>query len=130
MDGTPTYNSWKTMIQRCTNPKVHNYQYWGGRGITVCERWKDFENFLEDMGVRPSGTTLDRINTDGNYEPGNCRWATDVQQARGRSNAKLTEADVVRIREISGRTQASIAEEFGVHQSTVSDIRSGRRWQE
>jgi len=77
---TLTYNSWACMIQRCTNPKNHKYEIYGGRGITICDRWKKFENFLEDMGQRPTNTTIDRINVNGNYEPSNCRWATPKQQ--------------------------------------------------
>lgn len=68
------------MIQRTTNPNHKGWPYYGGRGITVCDRWRTFENFVADMGERPDGLTLDRIEVDGNYEPGNCRWATDAQQ--------------------------------------------------
>ena len=77
----PTHNSWATMIQRCNNPKAPNWKSYGGRGIGVCDRWKDFINFFADMGSRPKGTTLDRYpNKYGNYEPGNCRWATLLEQ--------------------------------------------------
>lgn len=72
------------MKTRCTNPRADNYSYYGGRGISFCERWKSFENFLHDMGEVPDGLTLDRINNDGNYEPGNCRWATRKEQRHNR----------------------------------------------
>lgn len=79
---TPTYNSWSSMIQRCTNPKeINRYKYYGGCGIVICDRWLKFENFLADMGERPAGKTLDRYpNPYGNYEPENCRWATYKEQ--------------------------------------------------
>jgi len=83
---TSEYRSWQQMIQRCYNPKRPQYKYWGGRGITVCDRWrKSFQAFLEDMGPRPKGALLDRYpNNDGNYEPGNCRWATQSEQNSNR----------------------------------------------
>jgi hypothetical protein len=85
MTGTPTFRSWETMKQRCTNPKSPDYEYYGGRGISVCDAWlNSFETFLSDMGERPNGATLDRVETDGDYEPGNCRWATYRQQVRNR----------------------------------------------
>lgn len=81
MVGTPTYNSWVGMKARCSNVKHASYENYGGRGIRVCDRWQDFENFLADMGVRPAGMTLDRYpNNDGDYEPGTCRRATGSEQ--------------------------------------------------
>lgn len=77
---------WYGMLKRCYNPKNASYKYYGGRGITVCDRWREsFETFLGDMGSRPNGLTLDRINNDGNYEPSNCKWTTlSVQNSNKR----------------------------------------------
>lgn len=91
MTGTPTYSAWDAMIQRCTNPNSLKYSDYGGRGITVCDRWLVFSNFLEDMGVKPDGLELERMDNNNGYFPGNCKWATRVEQARNtRSNRLLT----------------------------------------
>lgn len=96
MFGTPTYDSWAGMIQRCYNTNNDRYSSYGGRGITVCDRWRDsFEAFMEDMGERPEGMTIDRENTNGNYEPSNCRWATAKTQAENRRTALFVILDGV-----------------------------------
>lgn len=76
----PTYQSWLHMMKRCYNSKFPDYKYYGARGITVCERWFTYSNFLSDMGERPVDRTLDRRDNSGNYEASNCSWATQSQQ--------------------------------------------------
>lgn len=95
MTGTRIYKSWDMMIQRCTNPRCKDYYNYGGRGIQVCPRWRySFENFLKDMGDMPEGLILDRINNDGHYELGNCRWATPKEQANNRRKRKFTRVEI------------------------------------
>lgn len=87
-DAFPEWKVWRRLKQRCSNPNEPNFHLYGGRGISLCERWQSFENFLRDMGPRPSlAHSIDRINVDGNYEPANCRWATATEQARNRRNS-------------------------------------------
>lgn len=95
---TPEFNSWRGMIGRCTNPNHASYRIYGGRGISVSERWLKFECFLADMGKRPSGHSLERLRSDRGYEPGNCVWATAKQQARNtRRNRTITINGVSRL---------------------------------
>ncbi|PXF50561.1 MAG: hypothetical protein C4B57_11970 [Deltaproteobacteria bacterium] len=123
---SPTYYSWKNMRQRCQNPNNPRFKDWGGRDIRVCNRWKDFSNFLADMGERPKDKTLDRIDNNGNYEPGNCRWTTLEGQIQNRRNQYL----FVGINEqgtiIASNNQREFARQHGVHQSAIANCLNGR----
>ncbi|MGV6475391.1 hypothetical protein [Azotobacter vinelandii] len=113
MYGTPAYKSWSSMLTRCTNPGNRKYADYGGRGITVHEAWKAFEGFYADMGERPAGTTLGRIDNDGNYEPGNCRWESAKQQGRNKRNTASFEHDGITA------TIPEHCERLGLNPSTV-----------
>lgn len=110
---SPTYSSWTAMIARCTRKSQHSYLNYGGRGIAVCERWSVFDNFLFDMGERPDGMTLDRIDGNEGYEPGNCRWATSSQQNRNKPCLPHFEHDGKRM------TLIGWAEELGLDRKTL-----------
>lgn len=119
------------MHQRCSNPKSPDYKRYGARGISVCLRWDKFELFLQDMGRRPEGKTLGRINSDGNYEPGNCEWQTYAEQTRNQKRMKLSEAQVMEIRRlyaVGGIYQRQLATMFGVGQVQISRIVRGELW--
>ena len=115
---TSTYRIWSGMLKRCLNPKCQAYPRYGGRGITVCERWHVFENFLADMGERPDGLTLERKDNGGNYEPGNCKWATRLEQARNRR--PKTDRQLVTV---DGETAPlwDLAKQHGIGYCTVRD---------
>lgn len=101
----PEYQAWKNMLARCLNPKHVSYKYYGARGITVCSEWKDsFEAFFAFIGARPPGMTLERIDSDGNYEPRNVRWATPTEQANNRRN----KSELVRMSQETGVAYATL----------------------
>jgi hypothetical protein len=104
----PVYKVWQQLHQRCENPKAPKFYNYGGRGIKVCERWKSFENFAADMGIRPEGYSIERINNDGDYEPSNCMWATTKQQLNNRRISRFIELNGER------KTIAQWADQLGV----------------
>jgi hypothetical protein len=101
-------------------------------GVNICDEWNSFENFLNDMGERPEGTTIDRIDSAGDYEPSNCRWATVVEQARNRKNQRLTFESAVEVakRRLLGEKCKSIANDFGISENLPREIVKGRTWKD
>lgn len=110
---TPTYRSWMLMNRRCHNEHSKEYYMYGGAGVTICERWSSFENFYADMGERPAGTTLDRIDGTRGYSPDNCRWATPAQQSLNRKSTHWIEHNGRRL------CVKQWAEELGVSDNTI-----------
>jgi len=116
MCGSPEYIAWKNIKIRCYNPKFSGFHRYGGRGIAVCDEWRNsFEDFYNDMGDRPSkGHSIDRIDNDGNYEPSNCKWSTKEEQMSNRSNNVFLK--------YKGQTETTAywAREFNIHPSTIA----------
>ena len=124
------YRSWQMMRNRCYNPNYNKFKDYGGRGIEVCDRWKDsFENFLEDMGPKPSSKhSIDRIDVDGNYESWNCKWSTTQEQARNRRNqrdVKLIDSEGQEYL-IAGGLIKQFCKDAGLHSSNISAVLNGK----
>lgn len=120
MSRTRIYATWANMRDRCQNPKSQCFKDYGGRGITVCDRWAKFENFYADIGPCPKGGTLERLNNDAGYGPTNCRWSTHKEQARNRRNSRLLEIDG------KSKCLAEWSEIAGIAWSTIDGrLRSG-----
>lgn len=130
--GTPEYKTWDSIKQRCLNSAAGDFPRYGGRGITVCDRWKDsFPNFLADMGPRPIGTSIERKDNSKGYSPDNCYWATPTEQNRNRATVTLYAFEAYEIRALysTGQfTQKELAEIYAVSKSVVQTIASGRSW--
>ena len=112
MYGTPTYKSWAEMKSRCNHPERSTGHY---ENVTYCERWESFENFFADMGTRPDGTSLDRIDVNGNYKPSNCRWADVFTQENNRKNNVFYELDGEKL------TLSQIARKHGISRSNLAN---------
>jgi len=129
---TKEYGTWRGMLGRCNNPNAAHYASYGGRGITVCERWLKFENFYADMGKKPDGLTLDRVDNNAGYSAENCRWASHTEQSRNTRAVMLDEAVVSLVRTLHkyGSRISQIASDLGVSYDSVKHVTRGKSWQD
>lgn len=122
MHGTPTYKTWEKMKYRCLNEKASKYKSYGGRGISVCQEWMEFEKFYRDMGERPDGATIDRIDVNKGYNKENCRWASAKEQSRNRTDSVMLTVDGVE------KNLCDWALESGAPSAIVIRYRMKRGW--
>lgn len=128
MTKTPEWHIWKDMLQRCRNKNSPYFQAYGGRGICVCKKWEEsFVQFFKDMGNRPKGKQLDRIDNNLGYSPENCRWATPEENGQNRRTCKLKIDDVISIFN-SSETNTALSKKYGVSRSTIIDIKKRKKW--
>lgn len=128
---TPEYRIWRGMHHRCSSRQLVCFKHYGGRGIRVCDRWQSFEAFLADMGPRPSSRhSIDRIDNDGNYEPQNCRWATQDLQAQNCRRTVMNQNKVRSLRRLRARgvALAALSIRFGISESAACTIASRKTW--
>ena len=130
----PEHSVWIGMKRRCSDPKDTAWRLYGAKGVSVCERWMSFDSFFADVGKRPSNKhSIDRIDSSGNYEPGNCRWATITEQNRHREGVFLTKEDATKIKRLAKLeclTHSAIAKMFGCSGALVSAIKRGTVWKD
>lgn len=123
------YRTWKEMRNRCNNPKATQFKWYGGRGVKVCPRWSSFELFLEDMGERPRGLTLDRVDNDADYTPENCQWLSPLEQTRKQKKNKLQHVFAeLRKDRAAGMTFAALGAKYGVSDTTAYRCATGATW--
>src|SRR5699024_9698380 len=124
-----TYKTWKEMRNRCNNPNAHNWKWYGGRGIKVCVRWDDFLSFVEDMGERPEGTTIEKRDNKRYYAPSNCRWATQKEQTRKQAHCKHNgKVASLRNDRDTGMSYSQLARKYKVSKTSAARCATGITW--
>jgi hypothetical protein len=127
--GTPEHSAWLALFDRCRNPNNESFKDYGARGINICERWENYENFLADMGRKPTPKhSIERVRNNDGYQPDNCVWLPMREQSYNRRTTKMTVEKAAAVRSRACESQRVLAEEFGVSQGTISRILLGQSW--